>query len=157
MIVWLARLLETGIDRDWIDQAVGTPFVERGRSRDGWDCWGLVRVAFADLVGIQLSAHPVGAYDALAVTRAMRAETTGGDWHPVAIGEEQPMDVVVMQTIHATGHVAELHVGLVVRPGKLIHVEEPAGTMCVGFYHFSVDGRIRRIWRHRLLDRRVLA
>jgi hypothetical protein len=112
-------------------------------------------VLFGELTGISLSAHPVGAYDARAVTRAKRAEEGSGQWRPVEIGQERHFDCVVMQTIHATGHVAELHVGWVVRPGKLIHVEEPAGTMCVPFGHPTIDGRIRKIWRHRQLDRRL--
>jgi cell wall-associated NlpC family hydrolase len=41
-------------DLEWINDYVGVPYVENGRSRAGWDCWGLVIAIYRERLGIAL-------------------------------------------------------------------------------------------------------
>lgn len=41
-------------DLSWLNDYVGVPFVENGRGRDGWDCWGLVLAVYRDRLGLEL-------------------------------------------------------------------------------------------------------
>ena len=103
---------------------VGLPWRDRGRTADGYDCWGLVRAAFAAGTGIELPSHA----DAYA-TAADRAETAlvyageVGDWRDVGTGHEQAYDVASLRIAHS------LHVGLIVRRGLMLHM--PRGRTSV--------------------------
>lgn len=135
----------------WTDQYVGTPFATRGRTVKAWDCWGLCVALYKVRKGIDLPAYLVDAMSARATRDAIVEEERSGLWLPVEIGEEREMDIAVMRSIHASGVAAESHVGLVVAKGRVMHVEETTATVCVPFNHASIAGRIRKIYRHRLL------
>lgn len=131
----------------WVEPYIGIPFVTQGRSVEGWDCWGLCVVVYRERCGIALPSHLVDSLDGRAVRDAIKSEAPA--WLPVEIGAEREMDVAVMRSIHAGGYAAESHVGLVTRPGRLMHVEEATATVCVPFDHHSIAGRVRRIYRHK--------
>lgn len=132
----------------WTDEYVGIPFVRKGRSPRGWDCIGLVIHVLRERAGVALPSYLIDSHASRAVQREIHAAETGGEWMPVEPGSERALDVVVMRAIHAGGYAADSHVGLVVGPGWLMHVEEATATVCLPFTHGTVAGRIRRIWRH---------
>lgn len=137
----------------WSDVYVGTPFVARGRTRAGWDCYGAVFVIYAEQLGIALPRWEIDTFDVRTVAAAVRGEAAGDDWMAVTSGEK-PFDVAVMRALHRSGYAAEFHVGLVVRPksagdGLLLHCEQPGGTVCLPFGHPDIAGRIRSFHRHR--------
>jgi len=39
---------------DWAGDFIGLPYTDKGRDRTGCDCWGLVRLALAEVAGITL-------------------------------------------------------------------------------------------------------
>ena len=41
-------------EQEFISHWVGTPWLERGRSKDGIDCWALVVRYYKDVLGIEL-------------------------------------------------------------------------------------------------------
>ena len=49
---------------EWINGYVGVPFLENGRDRNGWDCWGLVLAVYREQLGVELPdwqwAEPFG-------------------------------------------------------------------------------------------------
>jgi cell wall-associated NlpC family hydrolase len=98
------------------DDFVGLPWVDQGRGPDAFDCWGLVRAAFAAGTGIELPSH-AGAYD-LSDAEEIASLVAGeaSRWSPVAAGREVAFDVAVMRLA------GTLHVGIVVGRGQMLHV-----------------------------------
>ncbi|WP_027517888.1 NlpC/P60 family protein [Bradyrhizobium sp. WSM1417] len=124
---------------------VGIPYLERGRSISGCDCYGLVRLVLAELRGAELPSFVeayVSATDRAALARLIAGEIA--PWQPVAFGEERPFDGVLMRAGRLLSHI-----GLVVEPGRLLHVSEgeesrieryrapPLSHRVVGFYRWQ--------------------
>lgn len=137
---------------------VGLPFAEHGRDRSGVDCWGLVRLVIGDVTGVWLPSFST-----------TYASTTTGDevaesvavncfncpeWTTVPAGDERPTDMVVMKgwwRAPAGGlRSGPIHVGVVVRPGSMLHVEEGIDA-AVGQYRsdLRIRPRVLRFVRHR--------
>lgn len=59
---------------DWAAPYIGLPYRDRGRSRDGADCWGGVRLVYREVFGIDLPDYAdayTTADDALGVAAAV--------------------------------------------------------------------------------------
>lgn len=131
----------------------GTPYVERGRSIEGADCWGLVCVVYLEEAGIVLPDHgEISARDLLAVARAMEREKRDPEsiWTKVKEGDVlRPLDLVVMR---APGGNVPIHVGVHgVRDGvgQVLHTEIETDAAWSRFDHPSLSGRVIGFWRHR--------
>lgn len=116
---------------------VGVPYVEGGRDvqRDGGlDCWGLVRLVYAEQYGVNLPAYEDAAGEDEAVERMAR-EREG--WAQV----ETPRtgDLVLLRI---KGR--EQHVGVVTRPGYMLHVS------AVGRAGAAVECLDSGSWRRRV-------
>ncbi len=101
------------------DDLIGVPFADRGRGRSGCDCWGLVYLAYAELLGIDLP-HCLDGYASHADRAAIAVLVSNGvsAWRSVPPGSERRFDAVLM--LHRG---APVHIGLVTRPGRVLHVE----------------------------------
>jgi cell wall-associated NlpC family hydrolase len=107
----------------WWRSYVGIPFKERGRDRSGCDCWGLVRLVLAEQKGIRLPAFD-GRYESVRdrdLVQSIRRE-----FAPLCrrIEVPEPMDIVLFDF-----SAGALHVGLVVDPQHMLHVEEGKKTV----------------------------
>ena len=69
-------------------------FKEKGRDRDGVDCWGLVYLIYKECMGIDLPTYS-GEYssseDAEELSRLIQGEI-GPPWQPIKKGRERPYD-----------------------------------------------------------------
>ncbi len=124
---------------------MGLPFAERGRTRaEGLDCWGLARLILAERFGVDLPSYSReyrDTTDKAAVAAAVQRHLPA--WTPVAEGHEREGDVVLMES--AFGH---LHMGVVVRPGVMIHIERGAEVTLCNFLINKIYGqRPRSIYR----------
>lgn len=100
------------------DSFIGLPFRDHGRDRAGVDCWGLVRLAYAEGLGIALPSYTeayatVGEH--LEIAAALATHSARRPWRRVGIA--RPWDVVMFRR-----GTAALHVGLVTAPGDMLHV-----------------------------------
>lgn len=132
---------------DPFDEFVGIPFVDRGRTVDGADCWGLLRLALLKVAGLELPAYDEH-YASCTERRANADMIQGslGDWQEVVRGREQRFDAIVMKDGRFDSHIA-----LVTRPGRMLHTYQ-GGTSCVDRYAYSpFRERIVSFWRHRSL------
>ena len=125
----------------WSEQYLGLPHCEQGRSLTGVDCWGLVWVV--------LPAHgrPVPSYAGEYASEAERREIAGlidgakPDWERVQVAQEFDLATFRRGTL-------ESHVGIVVRPGLMLHVTKDKPS-CIERYDVGYwANRLTGIWRH---------
>lgn len=136
----------------WVERYIGIPFVTEGASFKGAHCWGLVRLVFMTERGITLPAYgEISAQDLLAAARAVRSDSAGDPWSPVA-GDRQPFDVLLMRCRPAGGGMLIAHCGIMVTPAHVLHVEEATASVCVPVGHPSVRARAAGAFRHRGLS-----
>ena len=103
---------------DWVADYVGVPYRMLGRSRDGADCWGLVRLVYADRLGIALPAYDGRGFRGRASVPdvARLVADARGAWREVPEVAAAPPDLVLLRV-----HGQPVHVGLLVAPGIMLH------------------------------------
>lgn len=105
----------------WWSDYIGIPFVDGGRTREGLDCWGLVRLVYMDHFGIELPSL-AGIYQNASDGPAL-LELPGlllPDWSPVAM---RPF--AVARFGHRDGR---QHVGIVTDRRLMLNAERGNGV-----------------------------
>mgnify|MGYP000125468472 CR=1 FL=1 len=130
---------------------VGIQFEDYGREREtGLDCWGLVRLIYREVAGIELPTYgDISAYDLMRVAREFRKATTATSeiWHKVTDAPRRMLDVVVM-TVFEDGAKVPYHCGLMVSPRRMVHIEKATHSHTVTLDNPTVGPRIIDIYRH---------
>lgn len=148
------------LPRHWVDPYVSIPFVDRGRSRLGADCYGWIRVVFGDLQPhIELPPYDlISAYDSTTVKAVIDSESAKEDrgrplWSPVRAQNVRPFDLVVMRGYYVgedkRWHSTDCHLGLAVDGLHVIHMEDNKGVIKQRLDDGNVRPRIMAIWRHK--------
>lgn len=102
----------------WVARYVGLEFMARGRSIEGVDCWGLVRLVYAERFGVDLPSHSTGyqaSDDAPGIARVFEQESSA--WRAIDAAEARVGDVAVFRVDGREGG----HVGLIVARGLMLH------------------------------------
>lgn len=153
----------------WVDDYVGIPFADEGSSRDGSNCYGLVRLVLRERARIEPPVY--GAISAKAVFAAARAFSRAkmlSPWQAVDVrGPDEPSDVflrqarpriagldlVLMTRRSRTARFAEVdgHIGIMATPQIMLHVEESCDAVAIPLHEPSVRERIIGIYRHEAL------
>lgn len=105
----------------WVNRFIGIPFREFGRDRAGCDCWGLACIVYREELGIWLPDYlGYGSVEEHAEIAALVAGAAASPlWQPVPRPSlPEAFDIAVFRR----GRLST-HVGLVIRPGILLHVE----------------------------------
>lgn len=148
----------------WADGYVGLPWRNKGRERAGLDCWGLYRLAKHERFGV---LHPV--YKDVVWTprdsRQEQAEANRGlaafmngerlkGWstvweaadaladEPLGGGRAAAGDLVWIRALGAT-----VHIGMVVAPGWMLHIEEGIDSVCVPYDGSDFAARVTGFYR----------
>lgn len=128
----------------WVGAYIGIPFADGGRGRSACDCWGLVRLVYGDLLGIDLPGYgEISAHDLARVSHRIRTDSAARPWLPVE-SEARPFDVLVMRG-------RPLHVGVMVDAGHVLHVEAATSSVVVPLDHPQVRWRRLALHRHEAL------
>jgi len=123
---------------EWVKKYIGIPFVSNGRTLDGCDCYGLVRLVLRNEYGLNLPELSDNYADALNVKETSRlfAENI-----PVLAGQKisapQERAVAVI-----TEHGVAAHVGIVAGGGYILHTGIKTGSICQRETHPGLRGRI---------------
>jgi cell wall-associated NlpC family hydrolase len=128
---------------EFVKTAIGVPFQDQGRSREGWDCWGLVVAAYREVWGINLpDMHYQSALDSSQV--ATLTEVRHQDcWQSIRLGHEQPGDVALFYVGSWP-----CHVGLVVARGRMLHVSPDFQTRVESYKNGYWRRRLEGIYRY---------
>ena len=140
----------------WVSRYFGIPFIDRGLTRDGCDCWGLVRLVILEQTGVKLPGYPeIGRGATLAKLRTIFAAADGPEWLEMHPAQETAFDVVLMKGLvehEGSKHQRPIHIGCVVEPGTLIHIEEGCEVTVVDYRsHPRVTHRVTGFYRHHKL------
>lgn len=128
------------------DRFASIPFVAQGRDYDGCDCWGLVRLWYRDMLGIELDSYDgVAVTDARTIKRMIERDRV--TWAKVEAPRDH--DVVIMLSIENPR--IETHLGVVVERRKVMHTTDPIGVQVERLSAPHIDSRILEFRRHPLL------
>ena len=124
---------------------IGIPFKDGGRDFSGLDCWGLVRLVWQEEKGI-LMPDMGDAYSS-AFARGEVGETAklleAENWNiDVTDQPRQELDVLVFSFASV-----DLHVGLWVAPGEMLHVMKGMDTAIERYDKMKWAKRLSRVLR----------
>jgi cell wall-associated NlpC family hydrolase len=104
----------------WSAGFIGIPWRERGRCRQGVDCWGLLRLVYSEVLCIELPSYAEG-YITIAERAEIAALLAGNavlpPWGAVPTGAIAPFDVLLFRRAGL-----ESHVSVVVDVGLMLHI-----------------------------------
>lgn len=132
---------------EFVNLAMDVPFKEKGRSYDGWDCWGLIYVAYRDLYNIDLPTL-TGDYQStrrreeLQNLISMRKDEVWELHDPY-----EPGDVVLMKMMGRT-----CHIGFMLKNWHMLHVQDKIETViepinCPPWRDKAYD-KVEGVYRH---------
>lgn len=104
-----------------IADLIGIPFVDRGRTTKGADCWGLCMLAF-DRLGYTLPEYHVGAYEKEIINETIQKDRL--QW--IALNEPEEPCLVLMR-LGAVNVVN--HCGVYIGAGKMLHTRGKTGAV----------------------------
>lgn len=127
----------------WTTPYLGIPFLEHGRDRAGCDCYGLLVLVYAELLGIELPAYS-GAYlntdERAEIASLIGARKHVGVW--VAVEDPEPFDVALFRR-----GPYESHIGIVAAPGRMLHIPDDHAKI-EDFRTGRWGGRLTGFYRH---------
>lgn len=104
---------------EFTDRALDVPFIEKGRDYEGWDCWGLIYVAYRDLYNIELPVY-TGEYNSTRRREELQGLITrrkAGTWE--LRDPYEPGDVALVKMLGRN-----CHVGLMLPDMYMLHVQD---------------------------------
>jgi len=140
----------------WVTKYLSIPFSNVGCEFDGCNCWGLIKLMYETEKGIRLIAyHGTSAADVSETNKSIEQDGASPPWQNIIdIGKERAFDVVVMRgilTLDGKSISVPVHIGIIITPGIVMHIQEGSNISCVPITHPSVRRRIISIHRHELL------
>jgi cell wall-associated NlpC family hydrolase len=126
---------------------VGLPWRSKGRARDGLDCWGLVQLVYKEKLGIKLPSY-TDEYMCATDGEAIQAivNNAKAQWREVPAAGEGAYDLALIRVM---GH--ERHIGLVVRAGMLLHIEERRTSTIESYHGPMLARRVVGFYRHEFM------
>jgi len=143
----------------WVNKYMRIPFEADGASFKGCNCWGLVHLVLVTERGIDTPRYSeISAKHVRRITLEVNSAQGIPPWeHRVAVGGEEPFDVIVFKGI-VRGHAVNLHTGIVTKPGYCLHIAEGHQVAHVPFRdsewskcNFTLLNRLVGIFRHEQL------
>ena len=126
----------------WINDYIQIPFVSGGRTKEGCDCYGLVRLVLAEHFGKHLPTLDF-------YSDALDGSQTGpvvDRYRPLLAGTRvdtpEPGDAVVLRF-----RGRHTHIGVVPAPGYIMHTDSPTGVVCERVDSPRIRGRVEGYYR----------
>lgn len=110
---------------EFAERAMDVPFQEKGRSYDGWDCWGLVYVFYKEVAGVEL---PLYTGDYKSTRRRVELQNLITTEKNDAWKLVDPHDVGDVAVVRMMGRYC--HTGVMLADNYMLHVQELVGAVC---------------------------
>jgi cell wall-associated NlpC family hydrolase len=134
---------------EWCGKYIDIRFKAGGRGRHGCDCWGLFRMVYRDEFGIFLKRYS-GLYQSMTDTTGLLAlfMLENSAWEKV----ESPRvgDGILLRVM---GH--PIHVGIVVSPNRMLHIERKLWSVIEPFDSIRWSKRVLGFYRNVQLRKRA--
>jgi cell wall-associated NlpC family hydrolase len=128
---------------EWISDYIGLTFKERGRDRNGLDCWGLVRLVLTEQFDIDVPSYAADYYSVLNESHISHLIRTHlGFWHPVH--PSQPGDCILFRI-----HKHPSHIGITVTENWMLHILNDDTVSLDRFDSLRWKRRIVGFYRHK--------
>ncbi|MCL2721738.1 MAG: NlpC/P60 family protein [Treponema sp.] len=123
---------------EWVKKYIGIPFISNGRTIEGCDCYGLIRMILKNEYNTNLPEFSNNYNDALNVKETAKLFE---EHRPVLAAEkiEKPEEGAV---VLITEHGVPAHVGIVAGDGYILHTGIKTGSVCQRDTHPALSGRI---------------
>lgn len=129
----------------WTDNYIGLPFIPDGRSRDGLDCWGLVKLVYEEQLGIILPSYDgVFKEDNIKNLRVVSdlMDKEREKW--IRVEKPTEFDVLMMRI---QGRVIS-HVGIYLNKNKMLHIIKGISSVIEPTTGINWKDRIVGAYRH---------
>lgn len=127
----------------WYNNYVGIPYQDKGRDRSGVDCWGLVRLVYAEQYNIELPSFVDSYENSIAQLIEEAVNANKESWH--LADEPKTGDVVLFNIL---GHAS--HLGVYVGSGYFLHAAEGSRQSVIEkLNHPSWSRRLQGFYRYR--------
>ena len=127
----------------WVSKYIGIPFVSNGRSANGCDCYGLVRLVLHNEYQIDLPQLSNDYSSALNIEETKKLFT---EQRPALasfkLDKPQEKAVVII-----TEHGCPCHIGVFAGNGYILHTGIKTGSVCQRETHPALRGRIEGYYR----------
>ncbi|MEC8919180.1 MAG: NlpC/P60 family protein [Pseudomonadota bacterium] len=117
-----------------VNEYIGLPYQVEGRGPKAYDCWGLIRLVYADRLGIDLPSN-LGYDETLTAHTSEMIEQGRDGW--LSVAAPSAYDVVLLNVAGSPNHI-----GLVIAPGWMLHTTHQKNA-CIESY-------TRPAWRQRV-------
>lgn len=124
---------------EFIRKAIFTPFMTKGRSYEGWDCWGLVYVGYRDVLDIALPTY-TGEYNEVTDFKLLcKAFTTGAKGWDKSDGNPGSVALILRRNL-------PIHVGILTDKRNVLHCEQKVGTIQEPASNLRIEGYYEPAW-----------
>lgn len=129
----------------WVNRFIDIPFKVGGRDFDGCDCWGLFALVSREVCGVELPDYGgvVWAPEADDAAVARDAARHASLFAPVDPTHARAGDGLLLRMAGVP-----MHVGVVVCPGWMLHVEHGVGAVLEQYDAMQWKRRVLGIYRY---------
>lgn len=125
----------------WVGDYIGLPYKDKGRSTDGYDCWGLVKLIYKERLDIELPSYTEyydNSKDSESLGPLVLKEKEKENWKEITKLDIQTYDVVILRVRNQP-----MHIGVIVDNPIFVHIEEGLNSI--------IDQYESRRWIHRII------
>ena len=122
---------------------VGIPFKEKGYTRKGCNCWGLVRLWLKEQQGYELPSYKEFYSDTSDFQGAKKLlkESSSDNW--LKVESEKPGDVILLRI-----KTLPWHVGIVTFKKRMLHIEKGFNSVVEPYNGLKWQNRILGFYRY---------
>ncbi len=135
------------VPEEWVNNYVGVPFLDRGNSMEGSDCWGLMEMVLHEQFEVTLPEYERFEYgdgsERKRISDYMMQMANEYPWKKIDVEEAKAGDVLLLRM---SGF--KTHVSVVVARGWMLHTEEGIDSVLERYDGTSWKNRVVGTYRH---------